>query len=97
LGAYTKLAWNSYGQWNVDTSLQSFLFSLTNNIKFKQDNALKVILNSGEYGPYFGESPDFSIVDKANQKKSTAFFNSTFKNYSYPGNKINTNNLVLGS
>jgi hypothetical protein len=96
IGAYTPLAWINTGQWAIDSTRQSFVYSLTKNVKFNQINTTNTICFSQGHGPYFGGSPDFIIQNLANVNNCSAHLNASFTNPSYPANQ-NTYLEILGS
>jgi hypothetical protein len=98
IGVYTPLAWNnsSSGQWAIDSTRQSFVYSLTKNVKFNQINTTNTSFCHQTHGPYFGASPDFSIDNLANVNNCTAHLKTSFTNLAYPANQ-NTYLEILGS
>ena len=90
LGAFTPLAFNTTGNWVIDYSQQSFLYSLTKNVKFNQVDSTNTVFLHSSYGPYFGGTPDLNIKNQANTNNCTAAFNSSFTNFQYPGSNQNT-------
>ncbi len=96
IGVYTPLACNSTGQWAIDSTRQSFVYSLTKNVKFNQINTTTTSYSHPSNGPYFGPTPDFYIPNLANVNNCTAGLSASFINPSYPANQ-NTYLEILGS
>lgn len=97
IGGYTPLAWNSNGAYQVDGTMKSFTFSLTNNHKFVvQGNANHVYGNSS-YGPTFSNHHDFYIADNCNQNfNSHANVNYMYKNTNYTAGNVNSYAMFTG-
>jgi hypothetical protein len=72
IGGYTPLIWekSSNNRSDKDASLKSFMFSLSNNHKFKlKQNHETAILQYSSSGPTFGNGPsDLYVKNKANNQ-----------------------------
>ncbi len=83
IGGYTPLVWDnpSISKLMKDNSGSSFIFSLTNNHKFKLNKAKDAICQANSIGPTFGHTnPDFYISDDANTSNSYAMINNSYIN-----------------
>jgi hypothetical protein len=83
IGGYTPLVWDkpSISKLMKDDSGNSFIFSLTNNHKFKLDKAKDAIYQANSIGPTFGNNnPDFYISDSVNTSNSYAMINNSYIN-----------------
>lgn len=103
-GGFTEATWansihNSYGQSVADPSNRSFVFSLTNNMKFPLIPAknAQALYCSYSYGPVFCGSIAFSIGDQCNTgNNSSSYFDGTI--YAIPnGANINGQTVLAGS
>ena len=87
IGGYTPLVWDknlTINKLMKDDSGSSFIFSLTNNHKFKLNKAKDAIYQSNSIGPTFGNgNPDFYINDNANTSNSYAMINNSYVNSYY--------------
>ncbi len=76
-GGYTPLVWKSTGGYKRDDSMSSFLFTLTNPhaippTKYRHmKHPEKAIYCDPSFGPFFGSSNDFCIVNNANANNSS--------------------------
>ena len=88
-GIYTPLSWDSNSQWKKD--METFLFNLNKNAKYKKirnDNSIYCYNNHGPYVDYFGFYSD--------KMKKIDHYGSNINNYFEKGSEIlpnNTSNL----
>ena len=88
-GIYTPLSWDSNSEWKND--METFLFNLNKNAKYKKiknDNSIYCYNNHGPYVDYFGFYSD--------KMKKIHHYGSNINNYFEKGSEIlpnNTSNL----
>jgi hypothetical protein len=84
IGGYTPLVWSKSTKIINDPSGRTFIFSLTNNDKFKLKKDMPAIYQAGTIGPTFGNgNPDFYITNNANTSPSYAQINKSYINDKY--------------
>lgn len=73
VGGYTPLKWSSpqAGGFVADNSMESFIFSLSQNDKLIMQEPGSAIYNGQNYGPIFGGGDDLSVRDHANSNDSS--------------------------
>lgn len=72
------------GEYIIDNTGESFIFSLTNRDKFLLTDISTAIWNHANYGPTFGGGADLLICNEADQKPlSYADINKSYHNEQY--------------
>lgn len=85
IGGFTPLTWEKLdkGEYKIDESGESFVFSLTTNDKFTLKNNKCAIANDKAWGPSFGGTKDFLLTNQSNTNFSVGAVNNFYYNENY--------------